>query len=111
MLKITEVVEKYFKENIAKYVFKVLKKYDIIRNLSYFIIDNIKDNNIIIAVLFLAFCKKFSLKYDSVYYRIRYQGYIINLAIKSFLFVTDKKVLDKNTESNIYNVIVKEIKN
>ena len=107
----TEVVREHSKENIAKYVLEVLKKYDIIRNLGYFIMDNAKDNDIIIAVFSLALHREFSLKYDPIHHRICYQSYIINLAIKSFLFVTDKKVLDEDTESNIYNVTVKEIKN
>jgi hypothetical protein len=40
--------------------------------LGYFIIDNARDNNIIIVVLSLALYKEFSLKYNLVYYRIRY---------------------------------------
>jgi hypothetical protein len=38
---------------MSKYVLEVLIKYDIIKNLGYFIIDNILDNNIIMALLSL----------------------------------------------------------
>ena len=72
MLRIIKVIKEYSRENITKYVFKVLKKYDIIRNLGYFIINNVKDNDTIIIILFLALRKEFSLKYDFIYYRIRY---------------------------------------
>jgi len=68
----TEVIGEHFRENMAKYVLKVLKEYDIIRNLGYFTIDNARDNNIMIAALSLALYKEFSLKYDPVYYQIRY---------------------------------------
>jgi hypothetical protein len=63
------------------------------------------------AALSLALRREFNLKYDLIHYRIRCQGYVINLAIKSFLFVTDKEVLDKDTETSIYNTTVKEIEN
>jgi len=38
-------------ENIAKYLLKVIKDYEIKKNLGYIIIDNALDNNIIITLL------------------------------------------------------------
>jgi hypothetical protein len=35
------------------------------------------------------------LKYDAKTYRLRCQGYILNLAAQSFLFVTDKETPDE----------------
>jgi hypothetical protein len=92
-------------------VFKVIKEYDIVRNLGYFIMDNVLDNDTIIKELSLALCKEFNFKYDLIHYRIRYQGHVINLVIKLFLFVMDKEVLNEDTETNVYNIIVREIKN
>ena len=48
------MVGEHLGENMSKYVIKVLKEYDIIRNLRYFTIDNAPDNNTIIAALSLA---------------------------------------------------------
>jgi len=79
--------------------------------LGYFTIDNAPNNDIIIKELSLALRREFNLKYKPIYYRIRYQGYIINLAIKSFLFIINKEVLDEDIETNIYNIIIREIKN
>jgi hypothetical protein len=48
------VVKEHLKENILKYVLKVLIKYNIIKNLRYFVIDNTPDNDIIITLLSFA---------------------------------------------------------
>ncbi len=63
-----------------------------------------------ITTLSLALWRDFNLKYELVYYYIRYQGHVINLAIKSFLFVTDKEALNKDEERSVYNITVEEIK-
>jgi len=57
---------------MLKYIFKVFKEYNIIRNLRYFIIDNALNNNIIIIALSLALRRDFNLKYKPLHYRIRY---------------------------------------
>ena len=36
---------------MSKYVLEVLKEYDIVRNLGYFVIDNVPNNDTIIIVL------------------------------------------------------------
>ncbi len=46
-----EVVREYIGENISKYVLEVLEEYDIVRNLSYFVIDNVPNNDMMITVL------------------------------------------------------------
>ena len=51
MLAIKEVVGEYSGLNMSKYVIKVLKDYDIIRNLGYFVIDNAPDNDTIMTAL------------------------------------------------------------
>ena len=91
---------------MSTYVLDVLKEYDIIKNLGYFTIDNTLDNDTIIATLSLALWRDFRLSYDLIHHQIRCQGHIINLAVKSFLFVTDKETLDKDEETNVYNVTI-----
>src|SRR5438067_1501856 len=38
--------------------------------------------------------RSFNIKYDPLHHRLRCSGHIINLAVKSFLFVTDDKTLE-----------------
>ena len=45
------MVREYIEENILKYVLKVLVEYNIIRNLGYFVIDNVPNNDTMIIVL------------------------------------------------------------
>jgi hypothetical protein len=106
-----EVIKEHSGENMARYVLEVLKEYDIIHNLGYFTMDNAPDNDTIMITLSHSLRKDFGLKYDPIHYRIRYQGHVINLAIKSFLFVTNKELLKEDTETSVYNITVKEIKN
>ena len=47
--------------------------------------DNAYNNNIIIKQLFIDL-KKINFSYDTILYRLRYYGYIINLALQGFLF-------------------------
>lgn len=63
-----EVVGEHLGENMSRYVLKVLKEYEIIRNLGYFTMDNAPNNNTIIAILSLALRREFNLKYDPIYY-------------------------------------------
>ena len=91
---------------MSTYVLDVLKEYDIIKNLGYFTIDNAPDNDTIMATLSLTLWRDFRLSYDLIHHRIRCQGHIINLAVKSFLFVTNKETLDKDEETNVYNVTI-----
>ena len=62
------------------------------------------------ALLSLTLQRDFRLNYDPIYYYIRYQGYIINLAIKSFLFIINKETLDKDKETSVYTVTIAQIK-
>lgn len=71
--------------------------------------DNAPDNDTIMTTLSLALRRDFQLKYDLIYYYIHCQGHVINLVVKSFLFVTNKETLDKDQETSVYNITVKEI--
>jgi hypothetical protein len=53
---------------MLRYVLKVIKEYDIIWNLGYFIIDNAPNNDIIIKELSLTLHREFNLKYDPIHY-------------------------------------------
>jgi hypothetical protein len=105
-----EVVGEYSGENMLKYVLKVLIEYDIIKNLRYFVMDNVPNNNTMIVLLSFALQRDFRLNYDLIHYCIRCQGHVINLAVKSFLFVSDKETLNKDEETSVYTITMAQIK-
>jgi len=95
---------------MSKYVLEVLIEYDIIKNLGYFVMDNVLDNDTIMVLLSFTLRRDFRLNYDPIYYCIYYQGHVINLTIKSFLFIIDKETLDKDKEISVYTVTMTQIK-
>ena len=92
---------------MSKYVIEVLKEYDIIYNLGYFVMDNALDNDTMMTTLSQALRRDFRLQYDPIHHRIRCQGHFINLAVKSFLFVTDKETLDEDEETKLTSTILR----
>ena len=76
--------------------------------------DNVSNNDIMILVLSIGMCfiwelyryrliliellYEYSIIYDPITYRIQYQGYIINLSINSFIYVTDKENLEEEED-------------
>ena len=55
---------------------------------------------------------KLKIKYDAKTHWLRCQGHIINLAVNSFLFVTDSDNLEsdnKTNNNNKYKVLLEEI--
>jgi len=91
------------------YVIEVIREYRIKKNLSYFVIDNTSDNDTIITSLSYALQRDYKLLYNLIHYRIYYQGHIINLTVKLFLFVTDKENIEEDNVTNAYNTTIKEI--
>ena len=61
-------------------------------------IDNADNNNTMIEELLLLICRKFKLPYNTTHHRLCCQGYIINLAVKLFLFVIDKESIKEDKE-------------
>ncbi|WKT54014.1 hypothetical protein QSH57_004598 [Fusarium oxysporum f. sp. vasinfectum] len=52
--------------------------------------------------------RRYDIQYDPKAYRLRFQGHIINLAAKAFLFVTDNKKLERD-EAGLHTVTLKHI--
>jgi hypothetical protein len=67
---------------------EVIKDYKIRNQLGYFVTDNTGNNNTAINLL----CDLLSLKAESR--RLRYLRYIINLAIKAFLYRKNTKLFE-----------------
>jgi galactokinase/mevalonate kinase-like predicted kinase len=43
----------------------------------------------------------YNIYYDLTTYRLRYQGHIINLAVNSFIYVTNSEALEENEQPTI----------
>jgi hypothetical protein len=110
VLALQEVTREHTRKNLAPYVIKVIREYGFKKNLGYFVIDNANNNDIIMEELSLIIRREFKLPYDATHHCLRCQGHIINLSVKSFLFVTDKENIKEDEEQNIYKIIIQEIK-
>ena len=63
----------------------------------------------ILEELLLLLRRDHRITYNTAHYRLRCQGHIINLAIKSFLFVTNKENIEEDEERDIYKTTIQEI--
>jgi hypothetical protein len=109
VLAMKEVEGEHTGGNMAKYVMEVIKDYKIEKQLGYFIMDNADNNDTLIASLSTTLRREYNVKYDPKHHRLRCQGHIINLAVKSFLFVTDKENIDEDDETNVMEVTLQRI--
>jgi hypothetical protein len=71
--------------------------------------DNADNNDTLLAHVSLSLRRDFNVKYDLKHHRLRCQGHIINLAVKSFLFVTDKQNIDRDKEIDIIKTTLQKI--
>ncbi len=106
---IKEVDGEHSGENQAKYVLEVLEEYKIKDKLGYLMMDNADNNDTLITSLSSSLRRKHNIKYDPKHHQLRCQGHIINLAVKSFLFVTDKENIEEDKEADVMKVTLKEI--
>jgi len=109
VLGMKELVGEHTGENMSKLILDVIKEYGIQKNLGYFTMDNAPDNDTLLTHLSSALRREFQVSYEAVHHRIRCQGHVINLAVKSFLFVTDKENIEQDNATNVYEVTLKEI--
>jgi hypothetical protein len=88
---------------------EVIRDYDIQGNLGYFDMDNAENNDTMITSRSYSLRREFRLHCDPKHFRLRCQGHIINLAVKSFLFITDEDNTEEDKKTNIMLVTLKEI--
>ena len=86
----------YIGENITEVIIPILQTMISSDRIGYFIRDNNGRNDIVICAI-LAELRP-DLK-DPDYRRVRYLGYIINLAAKAFLFRKDADVFKEESQS------------
>ena len=103
----------------------VIRDWGIALKLGYMVMDNTSNNDTIILALstgtyfiwelyrsrliWIELLYEYSIIYDPVTYRIRYQGHIINLSINSFIYITDKENLEEEEEPGKLKQTLKEI--
>ena len=79
----------------------MLNDYGIRNKLGYMVIDNVGSNNTLINTVTTSLNNK-EVLYNASYQRLRYNSYVINLAVQVFLFrkvVNDYKYLENKAES------------
>ena len=69
LLAIREFEEIYIDENIFEVIYDVIKKYHIIDNLEYFMMDNVDNNNTALKELNLRIQKDEEIGFDSIKYQ------------------------------------------
>ena len=66
-----EVNGEHIGENLVKYVLEAIYEYDLVKKLSYFIIDNADNNDTIMTLLLISLCRDLKLNYDLKHHRLR----------------------------------------
>ncbi|OAQ58045.2 ribonuclease H-like protein [Pochonia chlamydosporia 170] len=94
--------------HLAAAIMEVVEDWGFASKLGYFVMDNATNNDTMMKSLSLALLRQFDIQYDPKSHRLRCQGHIINLAAKSFLFVTDNETLE-HEDSSLHNVTLKQI--
>ena len=82
----------YFRENIAEAIIAIIKTYEIIGKIDYFILDNAGLNNTYIS----AIIKQLNIKDIKEHCCLYYLGYILNLSVKVILFGENPEVFKKD---------------
>ncbi|OLL26463.1 putative AC transposase [Neolecta irregularis DAH-3] len=96
-------------ENLADIVVQVIKEWGFASKLGFFVMDNATNNDTMMRSISLKLLRQFDIRYDPKHHRLRCQGHIINLAVKSFLFVTDNENLEEEQNMGILQIGLKEI--
>jgi hypothetical protein len=94
LVNIKRIKRAYNSENIAKIIISIIEIIISIKRLKFFIKNNASTNNIIIRVILTYL--RLNIK-DSNSKRIRYLSYIINLAVKIFLFGKDADAFEEKS--------------
>lgn len=130
-LALKDINREHNRSHLAAAIIDVINDQGFASKLRYFVMDNAGNNDTIIKCLSLsayhrithyvtltphsqlictiALLRQYDIQYDPTSHRLRCQGHIINLAAKSFLFITDKEKIKCN-DSRFYNVTLKQIK-
>ena len=76
----------YTKKNMIQIVLNTFDVYEIRNNLSYFVMNNAKNNDIMMKIISKVLLTKHDIEYDVVEHRLRCIDHIINLIVQTYLF-------------------------
>ena len=91
LLAIRELEKEHTGENIAQSVYDVVKDYNIVKNLGYFMMDNAGNNDTALEELNSLIIQDGGIGFDPIERRLRCFGHIMNLAVKDLLYGPKKK--------------------
>jgi hypothetical protein len=94
LIKIKRIKRSHTEKNIAEIIILIIKKMVSSDQISFFIRDNAASNNTVIRAI-LTYLRP-DIK-DASSRRVRYINYIINLAVKAFLFKKDADYFEKES--------------
>jgi polyhydroxyalkanoate synthesis regulator protein len=93
---IKRVKDAYSGENITEAVILIIKEIISIKQLDYFVADNATTNDTAIRAILTYLLLKLE---DPDSKRVRYLSYIINLAVKAFLFGKNADAFEEKSET------------
>ena len=92
MLRLCCLKSPYSGENIAEAIITVIKTYEIISKIDYFVLNNAGLNDTCINTII----ERLNIKDIKEHCRLCYLGYVLNLSVKVILFGENPKVFKKN---------------
>lgn len=95
VLALKDIIGKHTGENLAQAMVEVLEEWRFDSKLGYFVMDNAENNDTMMDPLKRELARHWHIKYDPKTHRLRCQGHIINLALQSFLFVTNSENIEE----------------
>ena len=92
MLRLRRLKGPYSKENIAEAIIAVVKTYEIINKIGYFVLNNAGLNDTCVSTII----KQLNIKDTKEHRRLYYFGHVLNLLVKAILFSENPKVFKKD---------------
>ena len=86
LLALKKLQKTHFDENMIQIVFATLNDYEIRNKLNYFVMNNAKNNDIMMKIISKIFRLQHDIDYDSIEHRLRCLSHIINLVVQTYLF-------------------------
>jgi hypothetical protein len=96
VLALKDIIGKNKGENLANAIVEVLEEWGFVSKLGCFVMDNAENNDTMMDSLKRELARKWHIRYNPKTHRLRCQGHIINLAVQSFLFVTNSENIEED---------------
>jgi hypothetical protein len=94
LLQLPRVFGKHDGENLAKYVYQVLKEFEIQTKLGYITSDNASSNNTLMSCLSRTLQREDGHLWDHTWHRVRCICHIMNISLHAFMFGESKEAFE-----------------